>query len=66
MADLAAQLEALRTARASGLRRVRFNDREIEYRSDKEIVAAMADLERRIADQTGRVRTVRLHSSKGF
>lgn len=43
------QLEALREARASGVRRVEYEGRGVEYRSDAEIAAAIADIERRIA-----------------
>mgnify|MGYP002619892389 CR=1 FL=1 len=48
--DITARLEALRATRASGQRKMKHGDREIEYRSDAEIAAAIADLERQLAD----------------
>ena len=71
-ADLEAQLETLRKARASGVRRVEFtagngNSRMVEYRSDDELAAAIADVERRLAGLRGqRVHTVLISSSKGY
>jgi hypothetical protein len=67
MADLAEQLEALRAARASGLRRVRMGNREMEYRSDVELARAIADLEGRIA-AAGRPApaTIKFSTSKGL
>lgn len=51
--DMRAQLDKLRTVRASGQNRLVMRTgemhREIEYRSDSEISAAIADLESRIA-----------------
>lgn len=70
--DLETQLESLRRARASGVRRVEFasgngSSRSIEYRSDDELAAAIADIERRLAALHGqRVHTIRLHTSKGI
>lgn len=67
MATLQEQLDALREARASGLRKVKYGEREMEYRTDEELAAAIADLERRIAQQSGAaVHTIRIYSSKGF
>jgi len=67
MATLQEQLETLREARASGLRKVKYGEREMEYRTDEELAAAIADLERRIAQQNGgAVHTIKLYSSKGF
>jgi hypothetical protein len=52
MATLQEQLNDLQEARASGARVVRFRDgtveKYVEFKSDAEIVAAIADLERRI------------------
>jgi hypothetical protein len=56
MADLAtmqAQLTALAKARYSGTLRVRFSEREVQYKSDAELAKAIASLERRIADLQG-------------
>ncbi|WP_029356238.1 hypothetical protein [Bosea sp. 117] len=66
-ATLTDQLDKLRAARASGLRRARFADREVEYRSDRELVAAIADLESRLAALSGRrPSTIRFSTSKGL
>jgi hypothetical protein len=61
------QLAQLQRVRASGERRVRFDREEVEYRTDAELAAAIADLERRIA-AAGRsgVSTVRFSYSKGL
>lgn len=71
MADVAAleaSLAALITARSAGVKRTRGPDgREIEWQSDSAMAAAIADLERRIADARGvRVRTVVFNTSKGI
>jgi hypothetical protein len=65
------QLEKLRTARASGARKVEMRSadstRMVEYKTDSEMMAAIADLERRIATWgLPRVRTVQLFTSKGL
>jgi hypothetical protein len=66
-ADLQQQLAKLRSARAKSYRRVQYGDRQVEYKSDSEMAAAIADLERRLsALQGGRVTAVRIQSSKGF
>jgi hypothetical protein len=53
LATLQEQLQELQDARASGARIVRFRDgtveKYVEFKSDAEMVAAIADLERRIA-----------------
>lgn len=69
--ELSDRLEALRKARASGVRRVEFESgngsrRLVEYRTDSELAAAIADLERQIAQlQARKVSVVQIHSSKG-
>ncbi len=65
------QLAALRKARASGASRVAYgsaeNRREIAFKTDAEMAAAIADLERRLAEKRGGgSRIVRIASSKGF
>jgi hypothetical protein len=45
LAQAHVELAALRRARVSGLHQVRFRDREMTYRSDKELLAAIRDLE---------------------
>jgi hypothetical protein len=66
------QLSALRDARARGVRRVRDQSStgamtEVEYRTDGELLAAINELERRLATGTRPpIRTVRFQTSKGF
>ena len=64
------QLEALREARATGARVVRTRtggvEKLIEYKTDAEMAAAIADLERRIAAEARPpVRVTYIRSSKG-
>lgn len=64
------QLADLREARATGARQIRFRDgsvdKLVEYRTDAELAAAIADLERRIAAQTRvPVRVTYIRASKG-
>lgn len=67
LATLESQLAELLAVRHGGARRVKFRDRETEFQSDAELAAAIADLERRIAEAKGsRVRTVRFATSKGI
>ncbi|MEJ1161786.1 phage head-tail joining protein [Prosthecomicrobium sp. N25] len=68
---LEAQLAALRKARASGVATVEFDAgngsrRRVTYRSDAELAAAIADIERQIAGLSGRVHTITIATSKGF
>ncbi len=62
------QLETLRDALANGVRRVRFGDREVEYRSVEELKAAIAAAEADVAknDETPIVRQVQIWTQKGF
>lgn len=67
LATLTAQRAQLQALRAKGLRAVEYSDRRVEYRTDAEVAAALADIDRRIAALQGtRVNTVRIHSSKGL
>ncbi len=67
LADDLALLDTLRAARANGVRLVRLADREVQYKSDSELAAAIGDLERRIAkSQKRNVSAVRVITSKGF
>jgi len=70
MADAAtilARLEALRELRASGAKRSRFGDEEVEFKSDAEMRAAIADLENQLAALRGRrPSTIRFSTSKGL
>lgn len=62
------QLQALRDALANGARRVRFADREIEYRSIDELKAAIAAAEAELAKDAGTpvTRQIRISTQKGF
>jgi hypothetical protein len=68
--ELQAQLEALQGVRSTGIARAEFSSGESrrvqEFKSDTELAAAIADLERRIAAFTQpRITTVRFSYSKG-
>jgi hypothetical protein len=62
------QLQALRDALANGVRRVRFGDREVEYRSVEELKAAIAAAEAELAQssETPITRQIRVSTEKGF
>ncbi len=68
MAYTEEQLQALRNALASGVRRVRFGDREIEYRTVEELRAAIAAAELDVArnSTTPITRHIRISTEKGF
>ena len=68
MAYTDAQLQALRDALANGVRRVRFGDREIEYRSVEELKAAISAAEAEIAQAstTPPTRQIRIYTEKGL
>jgi hypothetical protein len=70
MADLATlqtRLDALCEARASGVLTVEVDGQRITYRSDPELAAAIADIERRIAAAQGRrITDIRIATSKGL
>ncbi|WP_067221411.1 phage head-tail joining protein [Stappia indica] len=67
LSELVDRLERLRKLRSSGRRAVDSEGEKVEYRSDAELAAAIADLERQIAAQAGKppVRVVYINSSKG-
>ncbi len=62
------QLQALRDALANGVRRVRFGDREIEYRTVDELKAAIAAAEADVIKNSGVpvTRQIRTSTEKGF
>jgi len=62
------QLQTLRDALANGVRRVRFGDREIEYRTVDELKQAIAAAEADVAKSSGAgpVRQIRVQTGKGF
>lgn len=71
MADLAqliAWRDALQSARFRGTKVVETADKKVEYKSDSEMAAALADLERQInqAHSGSRITCVRIASSKGL
>ncbi len=61
-------LQALREALANGTRRVRFADREIEYRSLDELKAAIATVQGELVKASGNPtsRQIRISTQKGF
>ena len=67
-ADLRARREALLAQRSSGIARVSYDGKTVEYRSLAEIDRAIEALEREIAAAEGRriVRQVRVTTSKGL
>jgi len=65
-AELETLLDALIRARAQGLRSLLYEGKRVEYGSDAEMAAAIADLERRIAAASGsRTTTIAFSTSKG-
>lgn len=66
--DLRARREALSTQRSSGVARVSYDGKTVDYRSVAEIDRAIEALEREIAAAEGRriVRHVRITTSKGL
>ena len=68
MAYTEQQLQALRDALANGVRRVRFGDREIEYRTVDELKQAIAVAEADVAKSGGVpvTRQIRVSTEKGF
>jgi hypothetical protein len=66
--QMRARRDALLEARWRGVRVVDIDGRRITYATDAEMAAAIADLERRIADVSAgaRRRIVRIAASKGL
>jgi hypothetical protein len=66
--QMTARRDALLEARWRGVRTVDIDGRRITYATDAEMAAAIADLERRIADASAgaRRRIVRTAASKGL
>ena len=66
--DLQARREALLAQRASGVARVSYDGKTVEYRSVAEIDRALEGLDREIAAAEGRriVRQVRVTTAKGL
>jgi hypothetical protein len=68
IAELKARREALSVSRASGVARVSYDGRIVDYRSLAEIEKAIEALDREIAAAEGRqiVRQVRVIATKGL
>ena len=69
MAYSQTQLEALEAALASGMLRVSFEGRSVEYRSVEELKKAIAEVKAALAAQDpaqARSRIVKVTTSKGF
>lgn len=68
VAELTAQLSALKKARSSGVQMVRHGDTQTVFKNDAEMAGAIAALERDIAQLagTGVVRQIRISSCKGL
>ena len=66
--ELTAQRDALLAARYRGVRTVETEGRRVTYATDAEMVAALTDLERRIAaaNEGGRRRRILTSASKGL
>ena len=68
VAELKSRREALSASRASGVARVSYDGRTVDYRSVAEIDRALEALDREIAAAEGRrvVRQVRVIATKGL
>lgn len=66
--EIQAQLDALKTQRASGVARVSYDGKSIEYRGDAEIAEAIRALEAELKSLAGDkpVRQIRVMTSKGY
>jgi hypothetical protein len=68
LSDLTDWLDRLRRVRASGTSEVEMSDgRRVAYRTDEQLAAAIADVERQIASMTTTpVTSIRVAASKGL
>lgn len=68
VAEMEARLEALKAARASGVRKIDYEGNSVEYRSDAELRRAIQDLteELRTAQSGQPRRTVTVRMKKGW
>lgn len=66
--DIQTQLDALKAQRASGVARVSYDGKSIEYRGDAEIAEAIRVLEAELKSLAGDkpVRQIRVTTSKGY
>jgi hypothetical protein len=67
-ATLQTQLDNLKAARRSGVRAIWIGERRVDYKSDREMVAAIASLANEIAklENTQTPRSVVVRSTKGW
>jgi hypothetical protein len=66
MAWTQADVDTLKAAIASGVRRVRYTDREVEYQSTDEMLAALGTAQQAVNASAGTPSFVRLGITKGF
>ena len=68
LSELETRLETLKAQRASGIARVTYDGKTVEYRGDSEIAAAICDIEAEISKEQGitPVRNIRFRTSKGY
>lgn len=67
MAYSQTDIDTLKAAVASGEKRVRFADREVEYRSIEELLKAISVAEAEVSESAGtRRRHIRISTSKGL
>ena len=68
LTELKQRREDLLRNRTDGVARTKFGEDEVEYRSDSEIAAALASLDREIAALEGRqsVQTINFRSKRGW
>lgn len=64
--ELTALRDALIRARAQGVRVASVDGKRVEYASDAEMAAALADLERRMRGASSAPKAVRILGSKGL
>jgi hypothetical protein len=62
------QLQALRDALATGVRRVRFGDRELEFQDPQQLQKLIVSVEAELAQSKGTpiARQIRVSTQKGF
>ena len=66
LATMQAQLDALRTAYASGSQTVSYGDKSVTYRGLEEMRAAIAALENQINGERGVGKSIVVRSTKGW
>jgi hypothetical protein len=59
-------LAKLKALRRSGMLEIQFGDRRVRYKSDAELVAAIAELEQELAGEAAPPRNVVLRTIKGW